>query len=375
MQRRRYELQQEARNYGIEFHMLHTKEQLMNKLRDFHSAEKSILTQLPCQLARNVKDISSKELEYMLDSPQWIAEPKIDGCRAKHHLLRDGNRVDSRHRSVQTYAYNEKTGNFPHMEKHYAGELAGTVLDGEIVMPVRHIRMGKTQTEGSLTSTTAVFNSKPERARALQQCFGGAKYIVFDMLFYKGNDIRSLPLHSRRKLLFDVVSCIHQGGGPLSVPPYRLHIGLMVSDPQEKRALFGSEVEGIMLKDLEAPYSRKEGQRPKHWYKWKKVDTIDAFVTGFVPGEGEFSGLVGALLVSVRDKNETVEIASVQPGDLAYRRMISTADGALVDGLYYKVLEVRFQEVTKNNRLRHPVLVRWRPEKSMFDCTRRPKKK
>ena len=96
---------------------------------------------------------------------------------------------------------------------------------------------------------------------------------------------------------------------------------------------------------------------------------VDCFVTGFVPGEGEFSGLIGSLLVSILQDDQAVEIGAIQPGDLDFRRSISEADGSLRDDIYGKVAEVSFLCKTKNSRLRHAVLKRWRPDKTMYECT------
>ncbi|GAH73888.1 unnamed protein product, partial [marine sediment metagenome] len=124
--------------------------------------------------------------------------------------------------------------------------------------------------------------------------------------------------------------------------------------------------EGIMLKKLSHPY--EGGKRSKGMFKWKKHKDMDCFITGFMPGKGDFAGLVGSLLVSVLKKGKAVEVAAVQPGTLDFRREITTPGGELKDALYSKVVEVSYLTETKNRRLRHAVLVKFRPEKNIYDC-------
>lgn len=378
MMRRRAELQQEVANvFGVHIEtpadrlMLETiiqnstKEELMDKLAAYYRKQdpnrKPLLKQLPTMLARNVKDLSKEEFDELLTSPDWVYEEKLDGCRAKLHFTKDGCRIDSRHRSVTTYEYAEKTDCFPHFRDWKVDWAVGTILDGEVLMPVNEMNSGKTQTEGSLTTTASVFNSSPERSIELQMRFGPCMFVAFDILCHNGADIRSLPFGSRRFRLGMVTGRLHHASLKITT--------LFTCDPRthyEQILQFGGE--GLMLKNLHAPYPLREGQRTRAMYKWKKSYDIDCFITGFVPGEGEFSGLVGALLVSIMDRERPREIGAIQPGTLDIRREMSHADGSLKDAYYSKVVEVNFQDWTKNKRMRHAILKRFRPEKNPYEC-------
>lgn len=357
------ELRHEAESYGLVHPETthYTKDELMDKLAKHHRqqvpTQPPLLRQLNVMLARNVKDLPEETLAEMCTSVKWVAEEKLDGVRAKLHLGKKGNRIDSRHRSDVTYEYVEKTNCLPHLRdvKHV---FAGTVLDGELIMPVERIDNGKTKTDSHLTSTTATVNSSPERAVELQELVGRCRYFAFDLLFYCGEDVRWRPYFER----YDMLGAVHPHLRFVSLPARCAGLGKVAF----YNALVKGGGEGVMLKRLDWPY--ESGKRSKGMYKWKKSQSCDCFVTGFVPGKGEFSGLVGALVVSVMDKGKEQEVAAVQPGDLTFRREISLPDGSLRDDIYCKVLEVTYLCETKNNRLRHAVLKRWRTDKTMYEC-------
>lgn len=348
-----------------------TKEQLMDILaaasreRD-DTGRPSLLEQLPIMRARNVKDLREELFESIQSNEKkiWIAEEKLDGVRAKLHLLPNRNRIDSRHRSDITYEYVEKTGSLPHLTA-LEHTIPRTVLDGELIMPVEKMNLGKTKTKDVLTTTMAVVNSQPERAIELQKHFGNCLYYAFDVLFYCGQDVRNQCYADRYAALCAIVEHLRQRS-------YRTGYIRMPARCEEYfpafyETLIGRGQEGIMLKNLDWPY--ESNKQSKGMYKWKRSYPVDAFITGFVPGKGEFSGLIGSLLVSIIGENgQAIEIAAVQPGDLPYRKLISEADGSLCDGMYGKVVKVDYLCKTKNKRLRHAVLDCFRADKNMHDC-------
>lgn len=361
------ELQHEVDSLGITYLCTDTKEDLMDLLavhyRENDVDRPPLIPQLPVMLARNTKDLKEDIFSKMLENKNslWVAEAKLDGVRAKLHLGPSSNRIDSRHRSNTTYEYVEKTDCLPHL-RNLKHAFAGTVLDGELIMPVEKIKDGKTDTDSYLTSTTATVNSGPKRAIYLQGKYGNCRFFAFDILFHCGEDVRHLPYRQRYSLLFNVLrrleltsSCIYQ--------PARFVARF--ADFFKRLVMGGGE--GIMLKRLNWPYESRK--RSKGTFKMKKEGApIDAFVTGFVPGEGEFSGLIGSLLLSVMVNGQAIEIAAVQPGDLPFRNKISLADGSLAEDMYGKVVEVSYFCKTKNKRLRHAVLERFRPDKNLYEC-------
>lgn len=367
--RRLAELEHEATSYGIKIPPpgCFTKSDLMDLLAEYYREHgeypNPLLPQLDVMLARNAKDLKDFDVVLANKGGLWIAEEKLDGVRAKLHLGATYNRIDSRHRSDITYEYVEKTDCLPHL-RNLTNWSNGTVLDGELIMPVETISEGKTDTDSYLTSTTATVNSKPGRAIELQEKVGYCNYHVFDILFHRGEDVRDYPYSHRYELARAVCTQLIEKSSNIKMPTrcygraFRNFFTTLVAGGGE----------GIMLKRLDWTYD--SGKRSKGMYKLKKQAGMDCFITGFVPGEGEFSGLVGALCVSVMAVGGTPrEVAAIQPGDYAFRKRISLACGSLSDEWYGKVVEVTYLCKTKNNRLRHAVLKRFRPDKTMHDCT------
>jgi ATP-dependent DNA ligase len=333
-----------------------TKEQLMNKLaRKFN---KNLLPQFNVMLAQNLRKCRPEVMKAILNNEkqEWIAEEKLNGLRGKFHFGKEVNRIDSRNRSDVTYEFGEKTESLVHF-KLLAHHLAGTVLDGELKMPVDKINNGHTQTIGSLTTTAAVVNSSPERALELQVRYGACNYYAFDVLYYCGEDVRKRPYYYRRELLQQVHT---------QLPMILLPKCQKMNFEGFFKNIIAEGGEGILLKHKDWDYQC--GKRIRGQFKYKARHEMDCFITGSTPGEGEFSGLIGALLVSVLINEQKVEVAAIQPGSLGFRQSISLADGSLRDDMYGKVVEVSFFERTKNGRLRDAVLEKWQPELTCYDC-------
>ncbi len=355
-----------------------TKEMIMDMLAPYYRnirvherhGDAPLLKQVPAMLARNVKDLTQEQFQTLLVAPDIVAEEKYDGCRTKLHIGKYCNRIDSRHRCTDTYEYNERTANFPHLSNLSCPSLEGTIIDGEMKMPVNSMSDGKTQTTDELTTTASVFNSSAVRAVELQKKFGLCEFIAFDVPFYKGEDIRKESFRVRRMRLnilytshFRLKSFFHTAP---THRPYHSNARDFFTAFHDKVLAKGGE--GIMLKDLRMPYAQKEGQRTKAMYKWKQHHFIYCFVTGFIPGQGEFDGMIGSLLISVNDRNGTThEIGAIQPGTIPVREAMSTG-GVLEDAYYMKVVKVRYQCQTKNKRLRHATLVKFCPEKKFDEC-------
>lgn len=100
------------------------------------------------------------------------------------------------------------------------------------------------------------------------------------------------------------------------------------------------------------------------WYKLKATETVDCVVTGHEEGKRQHLGLVGSLIGSVYDGTRLVEIARVGGFDMETREAISdkVPMGA--------VMEVAYQYVGSQGRLRHPRFIRFRDDKLPTECTK-----
>jgi hypothetical protein len=105
----------------------------------------------------------------------------------------------------------------------------------------------------------------------------------------------------------------------------------------------------------------------ENWTKYKPVNTVDAIISGYTYGKGKYEGQIGSVIVSVFDVNgRFIEIANVNSGisdDI--RLMFTQAQNEWLG----RVIEVSYQLAYPGGRLRHPVFIRYRPDKLAKECT------
>lgn len=107
-------------------------------------------------------------------------------------------------------------------------------------------------------------------------------------------------------------------------------------------------------------YVLKRKTTNPQWYKLKAENTIDAVVMVIKPGAGKYSGQCGAIVCGAVHGGVIVEICTASGMDDDTRKRIS-------DGDIGRIVEVRYQGITVNNKLRHPRFVRFRNDKIMPD--------
>ncbi|MBN2067200.1 MAG: ATP-dependent DNA ligase [Candidatus Diapherotrites archaeon] len=126
----------------------------------------------------------------------------------------------------------------------------------------------------------------------------------FDVLYEDGKNLMQLPFKERREKLEKLI-----GKGKTIV----LTDSIITDDPKKIEKYFDESVEkgleGIIAKDLEAPYIA--GARKFAWIKLKRSyrselsDTIDTVVIGYFKGRGQRTKFgLGALLTAVYDEKE-----------------------------------------------------------------------
>ena len=115
--------------------------------------------------------------------------------------------------------------------------------------------------------------------------------------------------------------------------------------------------EGIMIKDVGAPY---ECKRSSFWMKWKPVMTVDLNIVGFEEGTGRNLGRLGAIICEGTDNDRLIRV-NVGSGLSDVNR--DEYWGAR-DDLLGQVIEVAADAVTQNQdgsySLRFPRFVRFR---------------
>ena len=101
------------------------------------------------------------------------------------------------------------------------------------------------------------------------------------------------------------------------------------------------------------------------WAKWKPHKDIDLVVTGYVHGQGQHLGLIGAWRCSVWHGGKLHEVANA--GGLTEDHRLEHS--LCPEDYYGRVAEIRYQCVGSRGRLRHPRFIRWREDKAGQECT------
>jgi ATP-dependent DNA ligase len=203
----------------------------------------------------------------------WVIEGKLDGWRAITHV--EAGVVVYGGRNGKTY-----NGKVPYIE-HELDTLMpnGTVLDGELIAG------GGSGDMGAVSS--AMTSGQAHQPSAWSPAL---RYVIFDVLFAKGADVRSMPWAQRRELLELLV--LDRGAEHLLISPY--------AEASQAKHLQMLELglEGSVVKRADSQYTNG---RSHSWQKIKPQSTADAEVIGFKPGNGKFDGQVGALEIRMLD--------------------------------------------------------------------------
>ena len=134
-------------------------------------------------------DTEDKQDEALADSNNYLEE-KFDGTRALVYVFEEYNRVFSRRISRKTNFYVENTDSVPQIRDSVCGQMNGTILDGEMYIPEQGFQL-----------SSAVMNCKYDKAIERQEQLGYQVFHAFDILFFRGLDVRDKPLKLRKLYL------------------------------------------------------------------------------------------------------------------------------------------------------------------------------
>lgn len=96
--------------------------------------------------------------------------------------------------------------------------------------------------------------------------------------------------------------------------------------------------------------------------KWKPKFTADLRISDAEPGKGKFEGLIGALVVTTRDGTVVANVSGMTDAE---RQALTIAHNN--NALVGRIVEVEYQYVGSQGKLRHPVFVRLREDKDVAD--------
>jgi ATP-dependent DNA ligase len=204
-------------------------------------------------------------------------------------------------------------------------------------------------------SSPKVFSTVPEFIHAPHRMILDGEYVskegmfLFDVLQVDDRDIRPLILTERKKILHQILR-----GNSVEVKSTLAKSFDQILLLKERFIKRGHE--GIIVKNPASTYGQ-----PNSWLKVKRFDTIDCFVTGYEETqEMKRTGVPRSWFIAVYDDNgQRVDIGKVGA-------FIERVDPRQVT--IGSVVEVRFNLVTEDTKLRGPFILRVRHDKVPSEC-------
>ena len=274
-------------------------------------------------------------LELALARPAAFAvEEKFDGFRGLVAIL-PGGRFEIRNRDGISTGRIENTPRLVAALKALVARrpslAAGTLLDGELV--------GKSWAE------TASLLSRSGGSEA------GLRYVIFDVPFLEGRDLRAQPFSARRAELEKLAPAFDGSTLVLSK--------LLTPVANLAETIWAAGGEGLIIKDRSARYI--PGDR-RAWAKIKEVNTAEGVILGYDAGKvGKYSDTTGAVRIGQYRNGELVQVCAISGMTDDVRR-------SLDDRVVGKVVEFAYHQRTAES-YRHPRWLRQRDDKRPEDCT------
>ncbi len=290
-------------------------------------------------------------------SEDHIYEVKWDGTRCL--AFAD---VENKRLRLQNRRLFDITQRYPELKVLEAVERSA-ILDGEIVV----IKDGKPSFP--LLQKREHVDSK-FKIEILSKTIP-AVYIVFDVLYCDGWVV-DLELMERKKILSEI---LHNRGRVVMAE------WLEGNGEELYRRAVEMGLEGIVAKKKDGKYLI--GKRSNLWKKIKKRNTLDCVIVGWIGGEGERAETFGSLVLAVYENGKLRHVGNVGTGfDSEFLTWFSkklreievekphfdieTKNVHWVKPKY--VCEVEFLEFTEDGKLRAPVFLRLREDKSPEEC-------
>ena len=336
------------------------------------------------QLCRRIKDLKEVQQKLVWESNDWVAEPKIDGCRCL--ILWDAKEKRfhfySRNNSVTDYLPQDYSDTIYVTSKdfNYANNF---VLDCEVISTDPEAETN-IQCLTQLQSTAALLALNPEDSIAIQKRTP-LKFVIFDCL-QDGDRLIDKPWTVRHSHAAELYNKLHDSG-------FCCELNKVVENTKEnpyaKREFYEQYIaqngEGVVLKNKNAVY-HATSSRTIDCVKVKRstsdtiANDIDAFVTDYVLGNDDTrnENMVVGFVFSVKMEKDDGTIVTHPIATCANVSDFIKEDATVIgeDGsiklnpdYYGRVATVQGQNISARNlRLTHATIEQWRLDKSADGC-------
>ena len=268
-----------------------------------------------------------------LDFPVF-GEIKYDGERAIISCENGNISITSRNGNDITKQYPEVISIINNIRD--INKIDNFILDGEIV--------------------SSSFNALQKRMNRLESNINtdfDINFVCFDIITFNGNDKREVPQSYRRSHLESFLGL-------------KLSECIICHDIEELNNFYNKAVEnkeeGIIIKDFNAKWALKDEDR-ELWYKVKPVYTSDLEIYKVEKGSGKNKDYINIL--HVKDKTGNIK-TKVSSGITDEQRKLLTHMW-IKEELIGKIVEVKYNQITDTNSLRHPRFIRLRFDKDYAD--------
>lgn len=300
-----------------------------------------------------------KEIEDLGEISDWQFEYKWDGIRGQ--LIKRNGEVFIWSRGEELV-----TPQFPELKDTLENVEGDFVIDGEILAVKNDEVLNFNELQKRL-------NRKNITKKMMEEI--PVRVFAYDMLEFKGEDLREKPLSERRKMLEDLL--VQNQNTKISLSQIiEAENYNDLKEIREKSREINSE--GLMLKQKSSIYH--SGRKKGDWWKWK-VDplTIDAVLVYAQKGSGRRSSYYTDYTFAVKNEDKLVTIAKAYSG-LTDKEIMEVSRFVTKNSIEKfgpvrtvkpeLVFEIAFEGIGFSSRhksgvaLRFPRIVRWRRDKT-----------
>lgn len=307
---------------------------------------KGLIPSYPVMLASGYDEKLVKKIQF----PAAV-QTKFDGMRF-NAIVNAG--------SVEFRSRNGKELNlFDNLKPEFL-DLAGTddmVYDGELLVVDDDGKILDRKTgNGILSKAQKGTIKKEEAARVVAVIWDAIPYVHFTM----GKS--TVPYQLRISHFTRKLNSLHKERGLTRIRAARTHTANSLEEAQQlyQEALNSGE-EGIILKDMNGIW---EDKRAKHQIKFKAELECDLLCTEWVAGTGKYKGMLGAVVLTTRDKKLEVSVGSGFNDEQRKKLKKKDVVGKIITVKYNALITNKNQE----NSLFLPIFIEIREDKTRADA-------